>query len=207
MRNTQDIYELLLIESKKFLNVEKQFFSKTEPTLLFSISTEVKNLYKEYSNIRLDKYDLTVSSFYKAFEDCFCLSFKINFENNLNIPILSLFSEVEMKDFQLKSQANSFYINRNKSYSTIFKLQNFSSILKSNLNIGKTSINLQIHLKIDYKQTIILNYLCTNFYRYYNQTSICLLPFRILETIIKNKFLILESPDQVVIALMHWSII
>lgn len=205
-RNTNDIFELLVIESTKLLCDENQLIhNKIEPLLIFTISNDVKNLYKEYPNILLDKYELTVSSFYKAFEDCFYISFKINFETTVNIPILSVYSEVELQNYQINPQKNTFYINKNKSYSTIFKLNNFSRIVKLPVDCSKAQINFRVYLKINYTQTIILNYICANFYRYCNKPSISLLPLRILETILKNNYLILESKDQVIIALMHWS--
>lgn len=206
MRNKEDFYELLVYESKRLLRDDLQFEQiKSEPFLVFSISNDMKNLYKEYSGIPLDKYELTFSSFYKTIEDCFYLTFKINFENTQNIPILSIFSEVELQEVYLKAQKNIFYINKNKFYSTIFQLQNFSSILKKMSENSKHSINFKINLKVDYIQTVILNYLCCNFYRYHKLPSISLLPKKLLEIILKNKFLILESNDQVIIALMNWS--
>jgi hypothetical protein len=60
-------------------------------------------------------------------------------------------------------------------------------------------------MKIDYLQTVILNHICCNFYRYHNLSSISLLPKKLLEIILKNKYLIKESGDQVITALMHWS--
>jgi len=206
MRKREDIYELLVYESNRLLREDLEFQPlKSEPFLVFTISNDMKNLYKEYSGIPLDKYEITFSSFYKTIEDCFYLTFKINFENTQNIPILSVFSEVELQEVYLKAQKNTFYINKNKYYSTVFQLQNFSSILKKMSENNKHSINFKIYLKVDYIQTVILNHLCCNFYRYHKLPSISLLPKKLLEIILKNKYLILESNDQVIIALMYWS--
>jgi hypothetical protein len=206
MRKREDIYELLVYESNRLLREDLEFQpSKSEPFLIFTISNDMKNLYKEYSGIPLDKYELNFSSFYKTIEDCFYLTFKINFENTQNIPILSVYSEVEIQEVNLKAQKSIFYINKNKYYSTVFQLQNFSSILKKLSDNNKHSINFKIYLKVDYIQTVILNYLCCNFYRYHKLPSISLLPKKLLEIILKNKYLILESNDQVITALMYWS--
>lgn len=217
-----DIYELLECEHKN----SKEKFSKLvdegiKPSLSWPISVSEANSFKESEAFFIidNLISVILISYYDSNSDEYSIGIKINNdnsiceENNTNIInetnnfILSFLTVCEIPELQFKSKINYVCVFSNcKTKVLICKIQKFSTKCSVKTTPFNFEFTFNIYTFISYNFSSILSYICKNFSSngFNTLPSISTVSNKILNIILKNTELTVNSEDDVVIAVMKW---
>ncbi len=211
-RKINNIYELLENERKRSISIfEKLYHDGLEPTIMWKIKSEDPKLgfYKESEEFQYEKINIILINYYDANNDVYNMALRltdIRDENNDNSQqnVISILSICEINEIKYKSKINFNCIFSNtKTKVLVTKIENFSKYFE---NFNELDYSLTIYFNISYNFSSILTHICKNFYEFHSLSSISKLSKNVLNIILKNNLLNVRTEDEVLFAVINWSI-
>lgn len=213
VKENYSIYEKIIREQELLLspNSINEILS-TNPIFQININLKLSNFYQEF-NVPFNK-NIFLTFFIFCRDDTLNVGFKLNSvnqnsnsmqsSNNSITHLISFLSVVSFKEEKNKNQICLKSICNTKTLINIFKINQFKEYSKN-----KTSLTLQVNLKVCYIHSALINYTIKNFQEFYHEETICKINKNlygiIIATIKQNKnYLFNISDDMLVVSLNKW---
>lgn len=224
-RKLNDIFDLLENERKRSITIfEKLHLEGLEPTIIWKIKSENpgSGFYKESEEFIFENIGVVMINYYDASKDIYNMALKITELKNLSsendkiltshpLPqfIISILSICEIKEINYKSKINFNCIFSNtKTKVLVCKIENFSKyFIDAGLNFENIEYSIVIYFNISYNFSSVLTHICKNFYEFHSLNSISKISKNVLNIILKNDILYARNEDEVLYAVINWSMI
>ena len=152
IRCTDNIYDLLLNEFYRVSSSESlDELSAVNPVFKVKLRTsEVKHLYKEYSDINLEKQQFTFILYCKKGDASLNIAFRASFPTKFssNLKILSFLTVTEFEACPEIKQSSTRVVSSPKALNTIFNKSNFLNFFKDG---NKCEIDIKVYLRVNIK--------------------------------------------------------
>ena len=124
--------------------------------------------------------------------------------DNSQQHVISILSICEINEIKFKSKINFNCIFSNtKTKVLVTKIESFSKYFEK---FDGLDYSLTIYFNISYNFSSILTHICKNFYEFHSLSSIAKLSKNVLNIILKNNVLNVRTEDEVLFAVINWSI-
>lgn len=166
---------------------------ETDEDITFAQHQQVNN--NDNSNYTRDKEDSSHN----------VNSNNLNTNSNQFIIALLSFCEIPELDFKLKINFNCIFSN-SQTKVLISRIENFKQKFNErNLAFASGSVfTLKLFFTISYNFSSILTHICKNFYQYHSLPSIKIIPKNVLNIILRNEELNIQSEDEMLVAVLNW---